>query len=204
MDRQRKQRVGVKKKRIGLDLHGVILNDGALKSMVAAEMFQISVAPGDFTSKILVQEKKLLTGDQYAELQRCVNRNDFIGRRMPLVSGVKKYLPQLAQLGQLVVVTGSYGDGLRVNKEILERKKLLRYLEIHSTGPAGQKHALIAKLDLDYYLDDDCYKLQTMIGLKTKLYLMHWNHNSCDDCRSYAIRVASFFRFFQLIRDEAS
>ena len=122
---------------------------------------------------------------------------------MPLVDGVKEYLPRLARIGQLFGVTSNYGNSLRLSKEVLAIHGLLQYLDdIYDTGPGGHKSDLVASLNLDYYLDDETSELKDIVGLKTKLYLFNWGHNSQDNCESFATRVYSFQQFFQLINQE--
>ena len=186
---------------IGLDLHGVILDDGKLKERVAEIMFAKKISAEEFTANFVVRERGLLTSQEYRELQNAIYGVHYIGNCMPLVKGVKKYLPLLAKLGKLVAVTSNYGASLELSKELLfNRYNLGRYLEIHSVPPGFKKSHIVANMHLDFYLDDDPYKLEDLIGLVANLYLFTYKHNSHFDCSSFAVRVDSISSFYHLIR----
>ena len=186
---------------IGLDLHGVILDDGRLKEQVAQVVFNKRIPAAEFTSKAVVHERGLLTGHQYQELQDLIYNNHFIGRRMPLVRGVKKYLPLLANLGTLIIVTSNYGSSLKLSRELLEHHRLINYFADIKDTPVGlDKSDIVKDLHLDFYLDDDPYKLENLIGLVPHLYLLDYKHNQSVDCSRYAARVKSIAHFYKLLK----
>ncbi len=186
---------------IGLDLNGVILNNGRLKERLSQIRFKKRISAGEFTFKVVVQERGLLTGEEYRELQKLIYDNDFIGRRMPLVPGIKKYLPRLYSLGKLIIVTSNYGASLKLGLELLNHYRLTGYFdEIRHTLPGLNKSDLIKNLDLDFYLDDDPHKLEDLIGLVPRLFLLDYQHNHEVDCSAFAIRVDSISSFYHLIK----
>jgi len=190
------------KPKIGLDLHGVILDDGRLKSEIAKHLFAKRIAPGDFTSRRVVQERGLLTSEQYQELQQVIYGNNFIGARMPLIKGAAYYLSRLAKLGELKVITSNYGNSLKLGIDLLDRHGLLPLVQVHATSLGQSKSDIVKHLKLDFYLDDDPHKLIDLIGLVPSLYLFTYQHNSSFDCSGFAVRVNSLAMFYKIIRGQ--
>ena len=188
--------------KLGLDIHGVILDDGLLKSRVAQLLYQTEIAPIDCTTQIVVREKKLLTLEQYTELQRYVYHIDFIGQQMPLLHGAKEFITYFARDFKLIVVTSNYGRSLKLSYEILQRHGLLQYLEIHHAGPGESKADVARHLGLDAYVDDDLHKLETLIGLVPELYLFGNKHAQPDSYAHFATRIDSFHHLSQLLRSK--
>ncbi|MEI6379125.1 MAG: hypothetical protein WCO55_05685 [Candidatus Falkowbacteria bacterium] len=188
--------------KLGLDIHGVILDDGLLKSRIAELLYQIEIAPVDCTTQIVVREKKLLTLEQYTELQRYVYHIDFIGHQMPLLYGAKEFITRFARDFKLIVVTSNYGRSLKLSYEILQRHGLLQYLEIHHAGPGETKADVACHLGLDAYVDDDLHKLQTLIGLVPNLYLFGNNRELPDNYAHFATRIDSYYHLSQTLRSK--
>lgn len=185
---------------VGYDLHGILLHDSKLKSIIAEHEFGVKIPPGMFTSKIVVQEKRLLTAEQYVFLQRVIYHNDFVGLRMPLVKGARNCIRRLAKAGfSQVIVTSNYAESLRLGLEILTKKKLLQYLEVYHTKLGQTKSAVVKELNLTYYIDDDPYKLEDLKGMVDYLVLLHQEHNARIDCSGFAKRIYSLSEFYQLV-----
>ena len=193
--------------RIGLDLNGVILNVNKLKSEIAMVAFQNYIHPEEFNSEIVIREKKILTFQEYKELQNYIYQNDFIANRMELIPGINNYLPRLSRLGDLIVLTSCYYDSFKVSKEILQAKKIAHYFkEIHNTNPGVSKGEVVKVLNLDFYIDDDVYKLHNLLevvphNLLPKLYLLNYSYNQNDACPDVK-RVHSFYEFYTMVEKQ--
>lgn len=190
-----------KRRKLGLDLNGVIANDGQLKSDIVKELYDLEIKAGEFTREIVVKEKKLLTNEQYNELQRFIYQTD-VGLYMPAVEGAIDHVRLLAELDfELLVVTSHYGHSLRLAEELLKRYQLFDLLEVHGVELGQGKDDIIVNLDLDIYIDDDIKKLTDLVRLVPELYLFDWEHNHRFN-PNFARRVHSWPEYFQIITRE--
>ena len=77
--------------KIGLDFDGVICNDERLKIAGAQELYGVTLAPGR-AKKEFIEEDKVITLEQYRDLQKYIFETDSMIKAMEPVGYVFSFL----------------------------------------------------------------------------------------------------------------
>jgi len=174
--------------RIGLDFDGVISDCGKLKSDCAKKLYGVDIPPAKFKKEIVVGEK-YLTAEQYRELQKVIYGTREMGFLMKPVDGVLYFLPRLVADGHAVLVVTSRGE---VELEIAKEWSTRQGLRLNFVGVGYGNSKANAANGLDFYIDDDLEKLESLVDVVPHRFLFSWGYNAHVDVGTVAKRVASW------------
>jgi hypothetical protein len=195
--------------KIGLDFDGVISNCGLLKSYGARKLFGVDIPLGKFNQETVVGER-LLTQEQYRELQRTIYGTREIGLLMEPVEGALRYISRLVEEGHIVtVITSRSGTELQIAREWSRMHGL--NLDFVGVGQSGSKANIAKDMGIILYVDDDMDKLETFVGAVGNLFLFSWGYNAhinidskvlgSGSSRSLVCRVYSWAELYERIYD---
>jgi hypothetical protein len=181
--------------RIGLDFDGVISDNGKLKSDAAKMLYGVDIPSAKFKKEIVVGGKHL-TMEQYRELQKIIYGTCEIGFLMEPVDGVLHFLPRLVDDGHSILVVTSRDEvALEIAKEWSARQRLK--LSFVGVGYGNSKAS--AANGLDFYVDDDLDKLESLVGVVPHRFLFSWGYNTHVDVGTVAKRIASWEELYRII-----
>jgi uncharacterized HAD superfamily protein len=183
-------------KKIGLDFDGVISDCGALKTEGARRLYGLSIPSEKFKTEILLGEK-LLTLEQYRNIQKQIYGTMEYGLLMQKVEGVSEYTKKLIDEGyNLNIVTSRGAKEAEVAREWMK----IQGLNIPLSAIGGDIKKTDACRGLDVYIDDDLDKLEPLIGVVPYRFLFSWGYNSQVDSGSIAKRVNSWQDFYEEVK----
>lgn len=175
-----------------LDFDGVFADSGAVKSLIARELFSVDIDPTNFKKETVVGKVRkpsgnLFTYEEYRAVQNFAFYDTEYGAMITPVGTIEEHLPLILAEGHNVRVVTSR-DGLAGH--IAEQWTLLRGIEVpfDTTGYRNPK----AKYCVGSYLfaDDDFPKLEEVdLELRTqglavpKLVLVGHDYNQDVDSR---------------------
>jgi hypothetical protein len=182
--------------KIGLDFDGVIANSAKLKAKVARELFHIDVPDNEFGRHIVVEERKLLTLEEYRLVQRKVyNETDDISFLEPNKDALE-YIEKLqADEHVLSVITSREGGALNFAKRWLAHYNL--NIPIEGVGVGRDKTPVAGGLQA--FVDDTLSKLAPLAGTVEYLFIFSWPYNLHQNEAGIAIRVHSWSELYEEI-----
>ena len=154
-----------------LDFDGVFADSGAVKSLVARELFNIDVDPANFKKETVVGKIKkpsgnIFTLDNYRAVQHFVNYDVGYGMRITPIGTIEKHLPLILNQGHKIRVVTSR-DGLAAHIASLWTKEMGVDIPLDSVGYGNPKDKFCVEAHL--YADDDHPKLESVdVGFKSK------------------------------------
>lgn len=182
---------------IGLDFDGVIADCGALKQEGARKLYNIHIAQDKFKKEIVVG-KKILTAEQYRELQRKIYDTREYGLQMKIVRDAKEYIDLLISDGHVVsIITSRSDNGLEVAQEWAKNNSI--NLPFVGCGNGVSKSEACKKFALDIFIDDDLDKLSDLESV-SNLFLFSWPYNESEQLPSHVQRVFSWYDFYNKIK----
>ncbi|MDD4289824.1 MAG: hypothetical protein PHH83_00925 [Patescibacteria group bacterium] len=186
--------------KIGLDFDGVISDTSKLKSLGAKMFYNLDISAEESTRDIIVRKKKLLTHEQYLELQHSVSNNRKIGLLMSPVRYAIYYIRKLIASGHSIsVITTRNGIALEIAEEWFSRK--MPEFKVDFVGIDNGNSKLKSAIGLDVFIDDTFEVLEELLGFVPNLYLFLWNYNLEDGFDSRIQRVSSWKEIYKIIND---
>lgn len=182
--------------KIGLDFDGVISDCGKLKSDGSKKLYGVDIPPAKFKKEIVVGEK-YLTMEQYRELQKTIYGTREIGFLMEPVDGVLHFLPRIIADGHTVLVVTSRGE---VELEIAKEWSTRQGLQLDFIGVGYGNSKANAANGLDFYVDDDLEKLESLVGVVPHRFLFSWGYNAHVEIGDVAKRIASWEELYNTIQ----
>jgi len=180
---------------IGLDFDGVIADSGKLKSHHAKKLYGVNIPPSRFKKDIVVQED-ILTEEQYWDLLKIVHGTLEAGLLMEPVEGMLHYLPRLMADGHSTVVITSRNETLGVAKEWALRQGL----NLNFIGVGFDSKAKAAQ-GLDFFVDDDLEKLESLVGVVSHRYLFSRDYNAHLNSGDIAKRLSSWEELYRIVTE---
>lgn len=178
--------------KIGLDFDGVISDCLEMKSRFAKEMYGVDIPPYDFKKEI-VFERKLLTPEEYRNLQLKIYEDEEIGLTINEVMGAIDGIKNLMKDHNVVVVTSRGDSSVKIARKWLNK----RGVDLPFISVQYGTDKMVAK-DCDVFIDDDLVKLVPLSGHVPKLFLFSWPYNQ-EDSHPSITRVASWKDFLDKI-----
>lgn len=182
--------------KIGLDFDGVISNCGLLKQKTALKYFNINV-PAEKFKKEFVLNNKLLTPDQYHDLQSLIYENWEVGYHMRPVRGALKYISKLIlEKYEIIVITSRQGKSL----EIAERWSKQFDLNLIFKGVGYGVSKAESADSCTVFVDDDIDKLEQLVEIVPYRYLFSWGYNQFANTRFITDRAHSWADLYRKIK----
>jgi len=178
--------MSIQRHKIGLDFHGVIVDHRSVSARLARSMFNIHVHPYNFTRNHVVGQH-ILTNRQYNTIKYLVYNDPDSIFQIPAIEGAIQFINDALRLGHtLYIITSAHEpDELSLMKDFLKKVYALDVNRIHFIGVGIGQSKAQAVADLDYYVDDDMYKLQQIIDSSNMiipiLILFRQKHNQYED-----------------------
>jgi len=174
--------------KIGIEFDGVIANTPKLKSELAKKFYHRSIPAGMFNRELVVGSK-LLSPEQYENIENNVSYSKDTGLMIEEVEDSIKFIQKLLENGKEIKVFTDRGkDGVEIIKEWLNSKGL--NLEVE-TGRDMEK--------LDIYISDNLERLKSLIGSVRSLFLFTWDYNKHLDTGYSVWRILSWNKLYEHI-----
>ncbi len=174
--------------RFGFDFDGVIADCTALKLEQAYKMYNVNLLP-ERAKEHLVVEDGLMTREEYRALMHVVCGTHEVGLNMKEIEGAISFLRFLSEGNRdLIIVTSREDKEVEVAKEWLR----LRGLEIKIVSSGYKKDKIEALRGFYFYIDDDLIKLQSLLGIVPRLFLLSNEHNKADLVPAGITRIESW------------
>jgi uncharacterized HAD superfamily protein len=162
--------------RVGLDLNGVIINNGASKTHVAKKYFGLELPVEKATLATLNADFPL---ERYEELQNIVYGTSEMLNAPPVSAEGISYLGRLTAKYETFCVTRIQACGIQFAQQWL-RDRWLPSDIIVSVGPGGDKKRVLQH-NFDAYIDDDPQQLSKLKGIVPNLILLGQPYNKDTD-----------------------
>ncbi len=176
---------------IGLDYDGVIADPSKVKSELAKKMYNINIHPSMFKRELVVP--KLLTEQQYRQVQNEVYENKDLCLSLPPVPGALDYLPRLLrELHMITIITSRYNNSADTAQEWLVKNNLF----VPVIGVPYPLPKTDACKGLDVYVDDDLDKLEPLVSIVENRYLFSQPYNKHNNPGDMAKRVDSWQQLY--------
>ena len=182
--------------KVGLDFDGVITDCGKLKSYAARKLYGINIQPDIFKKEIVVNDRKLLTNEQYREIQKQIYCTRELGMMMDPVEGVFEYFKKLQAENSVKIIT-SRG---KPESEIAAEWMINHGMQVPEIIPVGYGvEKTEACKGLDIYVDDDFDKLEPLEGIVLHRLLFSWPYNEHIQ-KEGIIRIRSWKELYNFIK----
>lgn len=178
------------------DCSDVLIHLGRAKAELAKNLFGVECCPQRFKRKHIVAEHKLLTNEQYDEIQRVVYDPEHLSS-LSAVPGAVECIEEIIKAGNRVcIVTSRTGEKLEIIKEWWKTRSSMP-VEFFGTGKGLSKGPMLLELEADTFLDNDRGKLKLIAqeSIPTKLYLLSWCNNVHHHLLGEIHRISSFDQF---------
>lgn len=182
---------------IGLDFDGVISDCGKLKTYWAKELYGVDIPSERFKKELIIKDK-ILTLEQYRELQIQIYGVREFGLLMEPVPGVLELAPKLQREGHNLSIITSRGE----KESEIAREWMRKYgLDIQLVGVGYGVSKADACNGLEVYIDDDLDKLKSVINVVPYRYLFSWGYNQHMEVpKEVARRINSWKSFYEEIQ----
>lgn len=192
---------------VAVDFDGVVADSEYAKITFARKELGIEDLSPPIKRKSVVEQKKIMTLEQYRFLQQKVGGKWEYGRLMVPVPGVLLVIPKLCYQGcPLSIVTSRTDeDGYKLLFVAIRWLKMWElfwcFQNILGAGYKQSKAPVIEQIQPKplVYLDDDFDKLLPLIGVVEHLFLLSREHNLDDELPSGIERVESWEGFYNKV-----
>ena len=180
---------------VGFDFDGVLGDCRELKSVVAKQLFGVEIPP-ELASRKLGVQHGLLTDDQYSRMIRHAYTNESLLHLMKPCTGFPEYFFLVKEVcSETRIVTSRGGKETDLARLFLESYGVND--AVTSVGPGKSKAK--ACQGLDVFIDDDGYKLESLVGIVPHLFLRSWGYNRESEAPEPIVRVGSLEEFYHAV-----
>lgn len=166
---------------VGIDFDGVIANTPKLEADLTKKIYNKSIPVGMFSKKFVISSK-LLTLDQYNNIEKSVLYSEHIGLNVEEVLGAIEAIKEFKKRGILVKIYSDREEGgIKIIKKWLFNNSL--DIEIESANNT---------VKLDAYVSDDLEKLVALKALTKSLFLFIRDSNKDVETGNIIWRVKTW------------
>lgn len=184
--------------KIGLDFDGVIADCGRLKSEAALELYGVNIAP-EYFKKELILSQRLLTLEQYRELQEQIYGTRKLGLQLAPVPGVFEYIEVIEKQHEVRIITSRGKDETLIAQEWLAIQHPNFAIEFTSVGYGNSKAEALTGFDI--FVDDDLDKIEPVVDIVPHRFLFSWGYNRHIAEGDIAQRVNSWADLYSQIKE---
>lgn len=185
--------------RVGIDFDGVCHDVGWLKAQGLKEEYGVEVEPAACRRDIIVDERGLLTDEEYSELQSIIYDEPEWAERMKPLPGAEEYCRALADNHYVTVITSRPPDSAALAEEWI-RRELALDVPVTGVGFDTTKEAACRSEALDVYVDDDREKLVPLQDVVPHRFFFRHGYNEHEDPGSVAESVWNWEAFMSEVR----
>ncbi len=182
--------------KVGLDFDGVIADSQKLKSQIAKKIYKVDIPPDIFKKEIVVNDRKILSHEQYRKIQKLAFATREWGMLMEPLEGVSEYFTKLLAENKVKIIT-TRG---KPESEIAAGWMVKNGLPVPEIIPVGYG---VPKTEackgLDVYVDDDFDKLQPLEGIVPYRLLFSWLYNE-DVNEEGIMRIRSWKELYDFVK----
>ncbi|HWR00155.1 MAG TPA: hypothetical protein VN397_04915 [Candidatus Methylomirabilis sp.] len=188
--------------RIGLDFHGVVVDNADMKAQRAPYYGASTLTRSMFIKNTAVgRGAHQLSGRQYQALKVDIYWRPRIAHRVMVpVAGALRFMKRLIDEGHALVIISSSS---RKHMKIAGRWCAKNGLKVELVGIGMtriDKSEAARQYNLDVFVDNDLEKLRTLVGVVPKRYLFNGYGEKRVPVNGIAIRVSSWDELYHSLR----